>query len=1040
MLRSALTLVVLLGLLTPFTGSAEPVATSSAAEQVDFDRDIRPILSNTCFTCHGPDANKRATDLRFDVESSLFAERDEPVIVRGQPAASALIQRIVSGDPDIKMPPPDQKQQLSAEQIELLKRWVAQGAPYSGHWSFQKINRPDLPALKNTPSPNWPANEIDHFILARLQREGLTPSPRATRETLIRRASLDLTGLPPTLAEVDAFLADDSEDDSADAFEKVVDRLLASERFGEHMSLSWLDAARYADSNGYQQDRTRTLWPWRDWVVRAFNSNMPFDRFSIEQLAGDLLENPTTDQLVATGFHRNHMLNGEGGRIAEESRVDYVIDRAETTGAVWLGLTVGCGRCHDHKYDPFSQREFYQLYSYFNSIDESGSVDAGGNARPVLAVPTAEQLTEQSDLQKAIQQHEQELKTLQTPERRTDWETTTLARLKSQKRSEYWVTLKPESAVSQEDQTVTIEPDGVIFVTGKNPARDNYTVELATELEQITGIRIEALPHADFTNGGLARSDSGNFVLTEFIVEARSANDDKPQRVTIASALATFEQGGWPVKNAFDGNNATGWAVHNAGDMKIARRAAFVFDKPIAGGLGTRFRLRLEHQSPHPNHNLGRFRIAVTTQPTPKPDASDDGEADLLAALNAEAAQRSDAQKKLLADEFVKRDPELVAAQKQIDAARKRLDGLNKSITQTMIMKDRAQPRETFVLIRGLWDQPDKEQPIKPGTPEVLPPLPADAAANRLALARWLVAPNNPLTPRVIVNRFWQQIFGIGLVATPEDFGSQGERPSHPQLLDWLAADFVESGWDVKRLLKQMMMSATWQQSSAVTPELLEVDQANRLLARGSRYRLTAQAIRDQALALSGLLVNKLGGAPVKPYQPLGIWSDLSLGKIKYQQDSGENLYRRSLYTFWRRASAPTMLFDVASRQVCKVRTSRTNTPLHALVLLNDVTFTEAARKLAERVMTDGGETPETQLAHAFRLATSRRPTSDEQAAMLAILQQVRTRFAASPEEAPKLLAIGDSLRNESLDPVELASMTSVMSVILNLDEVLTRE
>ena len=377
MLRSALTLVVLLGLLTPFTGSAEPVATSSAAEQVDFDRDIRPILSNTCFTCHGPDANKRATDLRFDVESSLFAERDEPVIVRGQPAASALIQRIVSGDPDIKMPPPDQKQQLSAEQIELLKRWVAQGAPYSGHWSFQKINRPDLPALKNTPSPNWPANEIDHFILARLQREGLTPSTRATRETLIRRASLDLTGLPPTLAEVDAFLADDSEDDSADAFEKVVDRLLASERFGEHMSLSWLDAARYADSNGYQQDRTRTLWPWRDWVVRAFNSNMPFDRFSIEQLAGDLLENQTTDQLVATGFHRNHMLNGEGGRIAEESRVDYVIDRAETTGAVWLGLTVGCGRCHDHKYDPFSQREFYQLYSYFNSIDESGSVDAG---------------------------------------------------------------------------------------------------------------------------------------------------------------------------------------------------------------------------------------------------------------------------------------------------------------------------------------------------------------------------------------------------------------------------------------------------------------------------------------------------------------------------------------------------------------------------------------------------------------------------------------------------------------------------------------
>ena len=1048
MLRSALTLTVVLGLVSTFVAAADQ-AEPGAVPPIDFDRDIRPILSNTCFTCHGPDAGKRVIDLRFDVESSLFAERDEPVIVRGQPDASSLIQRITSADPDLKMPPIDQKQQLSPEQIELLKRWIAQGAPYSGHWAFQKLTRPELPQLGPNKPADWPQNEIDHFTLSRLQRErskqagmapslkpSLAPSPRATRETLIRRASLDLTGLPPTLPEIDAFLADES----ADAFERVVDRLLASERYGEHMSLGWLDAARYADSNGYQQDRTRTLWPWRDWVVRAFNSNMPFDRFSIEQLAGDLLETPTTDQLVATGFHRNHMLNGEGGRIAEESRVEYVIDRAETTGAVWLGLTVGCGRCHDHKYDPFSQREFYQLYSYFNSIDESGSVDAGGNAKPVLPVPTDEQQARQRDLQNSIKEREQELKSLQTPERRTEWEATTLAGLKSENRADDWVTLKPVSAVSEQEQTMTIEPDGSIFVTGKNPARDNYTVELPTDLAKITGLRIEALPHPDFTNGGLARSDSGNFVLTNFVVEARSPNDDNPQHIKIASATATFEQGGWPVKNSFDGNNGTGWAVNNPPDMKIARRAAYVFDKPVAGGPGTRFRLRLEHQSPHSNHNIGRFRIAVTTRPDPKPDTSDDRDVNLLAALDVEAGKRSDAQKKLIADEFLKRDPELVAANKQIDIARGELDQINKSIVQTMIMKDRAQPRDTFVLIRGIWDQPDKDQPIKPGTPECLPPSPADAAPNRLALARWLVSPDNPLTPRVIVNRFWQQIFGIGLVSTPEDFGSQGERPSHPQLLDWLAADFVESGWDVKRLLKKIILSATWQQSSAVTAELLELDPANRLLARASRYRLTAQAIRDQALAVSGLLVNQLGGEPVKPYQPLGIWSDLSLGKIKYQQDSGEKLYRRSLYTFWRRASAPTMLFDVASRQVCKVRASRTNTPLHALILMNDVTFTEAARKLAERVMLEGGESPATQLAYGFRLTTSRRPNETEQSGMLKIHEQVRARFEAAPEDAVKLLSIGESPRNEDLAPVSLASMTSVMSVLLNLDEVLTRE
>ena len=1014
-------------------GLTSSAGIAKAAERVNFDRDIRPILADACFTCHGPDSKKRATDLRFDVESSVFAERDEAVIVRGDSDRSVLIERIVSDDVDVKMPPPDAARQLAQQEIELLKRWIDQGAEYSNHWAFEKLTRPEFPTTAN---PAWAHNGIDHFVLAKLDALKLKPSSRAARETLIRRLSLDLTGLPPTPAEVDAFLADQSEN----AYEELVDRLLASERFGEHFAVPWLDAARYADSNGYQQDRTRTLWPWRDWVVRAFNDNKPFDEFTIDQIAGDLLPDATRDQIVATGFQRNHMLNGEGGRIAEESRVEYVVDRVETLGATWLGLTVGCGRCHDHKYDPFSQREFYQLFAYFNSIDESGRVDAGGNAKPVLAVPTDEQLERQSLLKGELAEAGRRLREASTPEKQRAWEAATLAELDAGKVQRDWLPLAVTKFVSEQGQTLSREGDGSLLLTGKNPDNDNYRFEVKPEQKTLTGLRIEAVPNAAFTKGGFARSDSGNFVLTQFTVEVLRDGASSRETVAIAKAEASFEQGGWPVANTLDGKPNTGWAVNNPADMTIPRQAMFVFREPLKLDGGATLIVTMKHESPHKFHNLSRFRLSGTSLPTPKLGDESGLSADAIAALRLGTDERNDAQKKALRELFEKRDPEVAAAHREQDAVKKRQGDLGNQIVQTMVMQDLKQPRETFVLVRGVWNQPDKEQPIVPGTPSILPPLPSDAPANRLALAKWLVSSENPLTPRVVVNRFWQQMFGQGLVTTPEDFGVQGERPSHPELLEWLAVEFIESGWDVKRLLKTIVMSSTYQQSSVATPERLEADPSNRWLSRAPRFRLSSLGLRDQALALSGLLVEQTGGPPVKPYQPPGIWADLSLGKIKYQQDSGDMLYRRSLYTFWRRASAPTMLFDVASRQVCQVRVNRTNTPLHALVSLNDVTYIEAARKMAERILSEGGASDESRLAYAFRLATARFPGESERTGLQTALTLSQEYFQQTPDAASELLQTGDSKVNPVAETVELAAWTAVCNVVLNLDETLNRE
>jgi hypothetical protein len=804
--------------------TAEPAPTA-----VEFNRDIRPILADACFACHGPDKARRKADLRLDTEAGAFAAAelgDGKIIEPGNPAKSELFRRITAREDRERMPPASSGRKLSHRQVELLKRWIEQGAKWQKHWAFLPPKRPELPQVKHA---GWGRNPIDAFVLERLEREGLSPSPEATPTTLIRRVTLDLTGLPPTPAEVDAFLADRS----PDAYEKVVDRLLASPRYGERMVLEWLDAARYADSNGYQSDGTRTMWPWRDWVIDALNRNMPFDQLTVEQLAGDLLPGATRSQKIATGFNRNHMLNGEGGRIPEESRVDYVVDRVDTTATVWLGVTLGCARCHDHKFDPFTQKEYYRLFAYFNNVPESGAVDRGGNAAPVLSLPTREQ--------------EERLAAL----------TRTVAELDTQ------------------------------------------------------------------------------------------AKDVEP--------------------------------------------------KPL---------LRPEDWQ----------RQAVARLPG------------VPATLGAVVG---------LPDRFLP-SPERQAVLKKLDDARKALDGLNKSVTQVMVMEERSQPRDTFILQRGVYTKPGEK--VTPGVPASLTPLPAGADANRLGLARWLVDPANPLTARVAVNRAWQIFFGVGLVKTVEDFGVQGEPPSHPELLDWLATEFVRGGWDVKALHRLMVTSATYRQSSRLTPALRERDPDNRLLARGPRYRLPSPVLRDQALAVSGLLVEKVGGPPVKPYQPPGVWEEMTFGQIKYQQDKGANLYRRSLYTFWRRTVGPTNLFDTAARQVCTVRQPRTNTPLQSLVLLNDITFVEAARALAERMLTQGGDTPQERITFAFRLATARPPTDPELQVLTKALERLLKQYQDDGDAARKLVSVGESPRNPKLDVKELAAYTGMATLILNLDEVLSKE
>lgn len=1022
----------------------------AADGKVSFNRDIRPILSDNCFQCHGPDERKREAGLRLDMRDSAtkVAESGHTAIVPGKAEASELVARIITADADLQMPPASSGKKLTAKQIDLLRRWVAEGAEYQGHWAFLPVQRPALPAVKNEA---WVRNPIDRFVLARQEQEGLAPAAEASRETLLRRVSLDLTGLPPTPAEVENFLADQS----PQAYEKVVDRLLQSPRYGERMAMQWLDFARYADSNGYQTDGSRYQWPWRDWVINAFNQNQPFDQFTIDQLAGDLVPNPTRAQNVATGFNRNHRLNGEGGIIAEEWRVETVIDRVETTGMTWMALTLNCCRCHDHKYDPITQREFYQLFSFFNNVAESGTLQGDSkNTDPLIVVPTDEQEAELVRLDGEIEKGERRVAEAakQLPEFIAAWEPGFKARL-SDPGTVVWLALQPQEVSSSGGAKLTRQGDGSYLASGKNPSHDVYTIKSPLAEGSFSGLLLECLPDPSLPQQSLGRYSNGNFVLSAVEAEITAPSLPAPLVATFPRVEATYSQKGWEIGLLLDGSSGNGWAVDGP-TRRDQTNAMFVVESPLSVPADATLTVRLKHEALN-QHNIGRFRVSTTSLPptTIKLDGAKFPES-LKQTLALETGKRSAEQKAELEKFFrANVDSPLKQAESAVAGFRQQQNKIMAASPNVMVMRELAKPRDAFILVRGEYDK--RGDKVTAGLPAALPSLPDKSPQNRLSLAQWLIDPSHPLTSRVWINRAWERFFGTGLVKTSENFGSQAEFPSHPELLDWLSAEFMQptvspavSGtpaqpWDMKAIQKLIVMSATYRQSSRVTLPTAERDPENRLLSRGPRFRLSGETLRDQALAASGLLVEKIGGASVRPYMPDGVWDETSrYGDLRgYKHDSGDGLYRRTMYTIWKRTAAPPsmLLFDAPSREVCTVKRSRTNTPLQALSLLNEITYVEAARKMAERMLA-AGTTVNERLAFGFKLATSRSATAAELQVLSAGLSSDLAHLQRDTDAAKKLITFGDSKASANLDPVELAAYTLTANILLNLDEVVTRE
>ena len=993
------------------------------ADDIQFNRDVRPILSNRCFECHGPDSATREAGLRLDQREAAIAaaESGSRAIVPTDPKRSELLRRVMSHDPDERMPPADGPARLSDEQVRVLTKWIEQGAEYQPHWAFVPPKAVVVPAVGS----QWARNDIDQFVLARLKSQDRKPAAEASRETLIRRVAFDLTGLPPTIDEIDAFVADRS----ASAYEKMVDRYLESPAYGEHMARHWLDLARYADSNGYQYDTERQQWVWRDWVIDAYNRNMPFDKFTIEQLAGDLLPNATPQQRLATGFNRNHGVTIEGGVIDEEYRTEYVMDRLVTTGSTWLGLTVGCARCHDHKFDPLSQKEFYQLYAFFNQVPERGLNGFAPQER--IPSPLAKSRFEELDEQIARAK-----KKLSEP---ANFDRQFAAWTKEVSTATGWETLTPIRATSTGGSTLTKQDDGSLIAGGANPRKDIYDITARTLAAAMTAVRLEALTHPSLPGGGPGRHSNSNFVLTEFEATAVSvAAPTKTQRIKFVRAVADYSQQNYEVAKAIDGNatNNGGWAVDGPSRKKPAT-AMFVADRPFGFAAGTELRFRLRHEANFATHGIGRPRLSVSTA-TPETLALKGVPSDIRAAARKPAARRTSAETKLLREYFL-------TNHNPLDAVKQRIAGLEKQKAEayppTMIMRDQPKLRATHVLNRGQYNEP--KEAVTAGVPNVFQPMQPDAPRNRLGLAKWLTHPDHPLTARVAVNRYWQRLFGMGLVKTSEDFGVQGELPSHPKLLDWLAREFVRSGWDVKQMQKLIVSSATYRQSSHVGAVAYQNDPENRLLARGPRMRLDGEEVRDGSLAVSGLLLTQVGGRSVYPYQPKGLWMELNnrpgYSKAYPHAKTGDQLYRRSIYTYWKRTVPSPMLktFDAPEREFCTVRRSRTNTPLQALVLLNGPQFVEAARHLGQRMLDHKGSADD-KIAWAFRTVTSRQPTRDEVSVLRETYDAAFRRAKADPTVVTKLLAVGES-RSDAQNETELAAFASVARLLMNLNEAIAK-
>jgi len=995
------------------------LASFSANAEIDFNRDVRPILSDRCFHCHGPDSKNQKSDLRLDTFDNATVDHAGAIaVIPGDPKGSELIARIESDDPDDLMPPADSKLKLTKEEKAILRQWIEEGGEYDKHWAFKEVVKPPPPSAPAALT-EWVRNPIDQFIAARLTSAGQSPNPEAKPEILQRRAALALTGMAPEVG-----LEGD--------YESQLDHHLGSIHYAERMAIEWLDAARYADTDGYQNDDERSNWPWRDWVIKAFHNNMPFDQFTIEQLAGDMLPNASNSQKLASAFNRNHRQNSEGGALAEEFFVENVVDRVETTSTVWMGLTMGCCRCHDHKYDPISQKEFFSFYAYFNNIGESG-FGKGINANPILKTrsPLGQIPAELSKAQAEASKEVAAVKATQAERaiawanaKRDDTDTKTLWEAQPITPKIVGVAETQAKFVAQDDGSSLFEGNA-----GKNPV---FNLHIPATDKPVTGFEIEFLSHPSFGKPRrLAPSSNGNFVITDLSVFI----GDTP--VKIARVEVSHEQKKYEKRHLTDSNKGSGWGVGVENHEGRSEYLRFIPDAPIPVG---ELKVSLLHRSGFANHHPGRLRLSTTSTDEPDIGNPDDLAADLAAAIEATDTDRTPKQKKAISAHFAKIDPKLLKAEKALSQVEEKLTASGFGIVPVMVMQEAKTIRPTYLLNRGSYEDPDKSEELPRLLPAAIFPEGAEMPTNRLELAQWIVSKQNPLTARVIVNRVWQQHFGVGLVKTVEDFGIQGEPPSHPDLLDWLAASFVESGWDMKALHRLILTSATYRQSSRTTPEMESSDPENRLVARGPRFRMDGFSIRDLALQSAGLLNTRAGGPPVKPYQPPGLWNAVNQNAgFRYKPDSGEGLYRKSLYTYWKRAVNPPrqIIFDAGGREACNVKKKVTNTPLQALVLMNDPTFLEAARHLAARAAKAQPE-DEARLHWMVSEVLSRDFDAEGIAILKDNLGYFRSRFTADPESAAEFLNQGTSPIGDGLVPSEHAAWAAVAHLLLNLDEAIT--
>lgn len=995
------------------------------AQTVDFNRDVRPILSDACFACHGPDSGQRQEDLRLDQKEGIFRSVDGVTVVDPKSVEnSELLRRILSEDPDTVMPPAGHARKLTAAEKNTIRTWIAEGAAWKGHWSYLPPVRPAVPDVKVSPT----GNDIDRFLQQTLDERKLVALEQADAATLARRVALDLTGLPPSPESVRAFAAAPTPEN----WKLLIDGHLASHHYAERMTGMWLDLVRYADTNGIHGDNHREIWMYRDWVLRAFQSNMPFDQFTVEQLAGDLLPNATDEQKIASGYNKLLMTTREGGAQAKEYLAKYSADRVRNASTVWMGATMGCCECHDHKFDPYSIKDFYSFAAFFADVK-----DVPVGTQPTVKMPTRAQKEQRTQLDTLLASLQKKLET-QTPALDAElnaWATKLNAQLKSTPK--VWLPVKLVDMKSVGGQQLSLLPDQSVLTSGPSPKHDTYRVFLQPAAAKLSGIRLETFRHESLVKKSLARGN-GNFVLSGVRVTHVRSGDAGETEVALKDPITSYQQKDWPVANALDGKKETGWAVDGHTKFDQDPSAVFRFASPVDFMDGDRLLVELRQEAVE-FHNIGRFRLMVSSLPNAPLDDNTLGIPSQFLPVIAKWPAAVEGEKSNLAAHFRSIAPSLNESRALLAKAQKDREALEEAIPATLITQAQ-QPRTIKVLSRGNW-MDDSGEVVSPAVPHFLKQLGADGRKSRLDLAQWFVDSENPLVARVYVNRLWKLLFGRGIVASADDFGSQGSWPTHPELLDWLAVEFRESGWDVQHVIRLIVTSDAYRRSSVTPPALREADPFNYWMARQSRFRLDAEFIRDSALSVSGLLVDKVGGRSVKPYQPTGYWAHLNFPRRTWQADKGENQHRRGLYTYWCRTFLhPAMRsFDAPTREECTVDRPRSNNSLQALVLLNDPSYVEAARELGLRTLREAGATTEARLKYMFELCLSRAPRPQEVQLLSDLLAKQQAYFAGNEAEAGKFLSVGQSPMPDGMNLSEAAAWTAVSRVILNLHETITR-